>query len=196
MQIFKLSLLLLSMLFSLYSCKKSPSFEGKYKDEPLTSANYKVELISIELLKFAFPKSAYTSNDNGTGPDLYFQIERIDRNVGELPFSTYDQVFVDMVAADLPYKFVLTKPFLFVSKITVKESPNKQSFRDVGIRPSFNRNPIFVFDYDGPPVYSQLSVHNQSLTSFSMSNFVFKPGVNTVKTESGDAIIEYKITGL
>ncbi len=180
------------------SCKKSPTYQGKYQDAAVPEARYKVELISVEIVNFSFSSSAYFNNDNGTGPDIYFQFYTSSTGGGKLPTHSYSQVFNDMQISDLPFKFVFIKPILLVSSTSLlKLSSAKQSFDDLFVRTgNLSANPIIVMDYDGPPTFSQLTIYNQTLTSYDMGNFIFRPGTNKVLTETGDAIIEYKITSL
>lgn len=175
------------------SCKKSPTYIGKYSDAPIVEAAYKVELLSIELLSFSFPASAYASNDASSGPDVYFTFYT-DNSSSKIKY-TYNQVYNNMLPSNLPYKFIFSQPVLLYSYKTVKILNKPQSFKDLNVTSwSSSAGKIFMFDYDGPVIFSPLTIYNQSLTSFDIGDFIFKPGINKVLTVSGDAIIEYKIT--
>jgi hypothetical protein len=175
------------------SCKKSPTYVGNYSDEPIKETAYKVELLSVELLSFSFPISAYSSNDAGNGPDVYFSLYT-DGSTSNKKY-TYNQVYNNMLPSNLPYKFVFVQPILIESYETVKLTSVPKSFNDLLVFGFGSQaGKIFMFDYDGPSVFSPLTIYNQSLTSFDMHDFIFKPGINKVLTVSGDAIIEYKIT--
>ncbi len=195
MRSIKLFILTSLLSFMSDSCKKSPTYTGKYNDEPFTSASYKVELLSVEILSFSFPASAYFSNDAGNGPDVYFSLYT-DGNSSKTKY-TYNQVFSNMTTSNLPYKFVFVQPILLVSYETLKLTSVPKSFNDLLVFGFGSQSgKIFMKDYDGPTTFSPLTIHNQALTSFDMRDFVFKPGINKVTTLSGDAIIEYKITKL
>lgn len=185
--------LLLITLF--LSCKKSPTFPGKYEDEVITSSYtyYKIELISIELLSFSFSTSAYSANDGGSGPDIFFRYYT-DNSMGKY---TNNQIYNNMTPANLPYKFIFTQPLILISSKLAMPTSEKQTLSDLNIISSTGpNNRIGMLDYDGPPTFSPLTAYNQTLTSFNIGYCIFKEGTNTVISENGDAIIEYKITKL
>ena len=195
MYILRLFCVSLFLILTSSGCKKSPSYQGKYNDAAQTTASYKVEIVSIELLKFLFSPSAYASNDPGDGPDIYFKfyINGSSNN----PIYTYNQVYTNLEPFSLPYKFVFLQPVKLISFASVAIGNSKQTFDDLNVRTRYlSSNPIILYDYDGPATFSPLTIYNQALTNFSFENFIFKAGINKVLTEDGAAIIEYKITKL